>query len=446
MSNGQNNKGQNRPQQQPQAPNKNQAPQQQQTGNEEGQPITPAREERRATLAILGAGPVGLEAALIASKLKLDYMWFERGKVGDHIARWGHLETHAPMKTLVSEIGLEEISKNGMDEFLVNLEEPAQGKTWRDGYLSLLLETPLLSGKLETGVEAVAAGRDQRLREDPRTPRDPVGPFRIYTRGPENRENHVLADAVIDCTGVLGTPRPFGKSGLPAPGEATCRDRISYQVDDILGNDKKKYADKTVMVVGAGISAATAITQLVEMAKDHEATWIVWLARRPSTLPVRRIPQDPLKGRDAIAAAANHIACRAEGHVEFHSGAWIDRLENQGNDKPVKVTATVGGREMTWEVDRIISLCGYQPSRLLNRELRMPWETTLDLPPTGIESREQELNPGPTTEEPGWYVLGSKSYGRASGFEVRTGFRQVRQAMAEILRVRLQEINKRLAA
>ena len=132
--------------------------------------------------------------------------------------------------------------------------------------------------------------------------------------------------------------------------------------------------------------------------------------------------------------------------MEFHHGAWVDRLENEGQDKPVKVTALVNGKELSWDVDRILSLCGYQPSRLLNRELRMPWETTLDLPPTGIESREQDLSPGPSGEEPGWYVLGSKSYGRASGFEVKTGFRQVRAVMAEILRVRPQEIAKRLAA
>jgi thioredoxin reductase len=444
MSNGNNQKGQNRPPQQ-QAPQQAQKPAPQPAAEPEV-PNTQPREERRASLVILGAGPVGVEAALVASRLKLDFLWFEKAQVGEHLNRWGHLATHAPMKPLVSEIGLEEIRKNNMDEFLVNLDEPATGKAFRDGYLSLLLETPQLSGKLEAGVEAVAAGRDNRLREDPRGPRDPIGPFRLFVRGPNNKEEHILADAVIDCTGVLATPRPLGKAGLPAPGENACRDRISYFVEDILGADLKKFADRTVMVVGAGISAATAITQLAEMAKEHEATWVVWLTRRPSTLPVRRIPQDPLKGRDAIAAAANHIACRAEGHIEFHSGAWIDRMENQGNDKPVKVFATIGGKEIAWEVDRILSLCGYQPSRLLNRELRMPWETTLDLPPTGIDSREQELNPGPATEEPGWYVLGSKSYGRASGFEVRTGYRQVRQAMAEILRVRLQEITKRLAA
>ena len=443
MSNGNIQKGQNRPQQQQQPQRQNAPPPE---PVEAETPVSQPKVERRATLAILGAGPVGVEAALVASRLKLDFMWFEKGQAGDHLAKWGHLQTHAPAKTMVSELGLEEIRKNSMEEFLVNLEEPATGKAFRDGYLSLLLETPLLSGKLEVGVEAIAAGRDNRLREDSRGPRDPIGPFRLLVRGPNNQEQHVLADAVIDCTGVLATPRPMGKGGLPAPGESACKDRIAYLVEDITGADRKKFADRTVMVVGAGISAATAVNQLAEIAKEHEATWVVWLCRRPSTLPVRRIPQDPLKVRDAIAAAANHIACRPEGNLEFHASAWIDRLEFQGNDKPVKVYAIIGGKEQMWEVDRILSLCGYQPSRLLNRELRMTWETSLDLPPTGLDSREQELNPGPPTEEPGWYVLGSKSYGRASGFEVRAGYRQVRQAMAEILRVRLPEIAKRLAA
>ena len=70
-------------------------------------------DEQRATLAILGAGPVGLEAALVAARLKIDFIWLERGQAGEHLNRWGHLQTHAPLRTLVSEIGLEELHKDG---------------------------------------------------------------------------------------------------------------------------------------------------------------------------------------------------------------------------------------------------------------------------------------------------------------------------------------------
>ena len=77
-------------------------------------------DEQRATLAILGAGPVGLEAALVAARLKIDFIWLERGQAGEHLNRWGHLQTHAPLRTLVSEIGLEELHKAGVEEFILD--------------------------------------------------------------------------------------------------------------------------------------------------------------------------------------------------------------------------------------------------------------------------------------------------------------------------------------
>jgi hypothetical protein len=43
------------------------------------------------------------------------------------------------------------------------------------------------------------------------------------------------------------------------------------------------------------------------------------------------------------------------------------------------------------------------------------------------------LSPGPVTSEPGWYTIGSKSYGRASGFLVSTGYRQAALALAREL-------------
>ena len=47
-------------------------------------------------IAILGGGPVGLEAALYASALQLPFTVFERGRVGEHLRRWGHVRLFSP--------------------------------------------------------------------------------------------------------------------------------------------------------------------------------------------------------------------------------------------------------------------------------------------------------------------------------------------------------------
>ena len=42
-------------------------------------------------IAILGGGPTGIEAALFAARRGFDVQLYERGKVGEHVANWGHV-------------------------------------------------------------------------------------------------------------------------------------------------------------------------------------------------------------------------------------------------------------------------------------------------------------------------------------------------------------------
>src|SRR6266851_1988222 len=47
-------------------------------------------------IAVLGAGPIGLEAGLYARQLKLPFTIFEQGRIGEHVWRWGHVRLFSP--------------------------------------------------------------------------------------------------------------------------------------------------------------------------------------------------------------------------------------------------------------------------------------------------------------------------------------------------------------
>src|SRR5437764_4731494 len=47
-------------------------------------------------IAIIGAGPIGLEAGLYARTLDLPVTLYERGRVGEHLRRWGHVRLFSP--------------------------------------------------------------------------------------------------------------------------------------------------------------------------------------------------------------------------------------------------------------------------------------------------------------------------------------------------------------
>ena len=56
-------------------------------------------------IAILGAGPIGLEAALYAAALKLPFTVYERGRVGEHLHQWGHVRLFSPFGMNTTPLG-----------------------------------------------------------------------------------------------------------------------------------------------------------------------------------------------------------------------------------------------------------------------------------------------------------------------------------------------------
>jgi thioredoxin reductase len=222
------------------------------------------------------------------------------------------------------------------------------------------------------------------------------------------------ADLVFDCTGTYGRHAWIGDGGIPAAGEIAAEKQVAYGVDDVLGRRKAQYAGKSVIVVGGGYSAATTICALAQLAEENPATWVIWLARGPRSAPLVRNPADPLRERDRLAARANNLATRGDGNVEFHPQVLIDEVTSHGADRGFRVVGRVNGKPMTWEVDRVIGNLGYLPDAALTRELHVG-----------------EFAGGAIRQpEPGYYLLGMKSFGRDSNFLLKRGFEQVKEVLA----------------
>jgi thioredoxin reductase len=56
-------------------------------------------------VAVLGAGPIGLEAALYARTLQLPVAVYERGRVGEHLHAWGHVRLFSPFGMNTTTLG-----------------------------------------------------------------------------------------------------------------------------------------------------------------------------------------------------------------------------------------------------------------------------------------------------------------------------------------------------
>lgn len=396
-------------------------------------------------IAILGAGPIGLEAALYARSLGLAVTVYERAQVGEYVRRWGHVRLFSPFGMNVTSLGRAAIlAENRGHEFPADTA-CVTGREHLATYLDPLAKTSPLRDTLRRDTRVLAIGRRGLLKEDePGDPKRSRQPFRLLIREGNKREQIEEADVVLDCTGTYGHHRWAGEGGIPAVGEIAAEPHIAYGLEDVLGERRATYAGKTVLVLGGGYSAAATVANLAALAEQQGDTWAIWLARGAGTQPLPRIANDPLRERDRLAVRANTLATRGDGNVEFHNQAVLEAVECVDQNKGFKITARCAGKQRTWDVDRLIANVGYTPDTSLYRELQIH-ECYATLGPMNLAAAllkqhtadclRVSASGGNTLRnpEPNFFILGVKSYGRNSNFLLRAGFEQVRAVFALIV-------------
>lgn len=389
--------------------------------------------KRKGRIAIIGAGPIGLEAAVAANDGGYEVHVYERGEVGDAVRRWGHVRMFSPLGLNVSMRGLERVRQTG-----AALPAPGTiltGTEYVAHYLVPLSES--LGENIHTNVEVAAIGRSEFLKHELiGSPQRCDAPFRLLLRRGA-REWTEQADIVFDCSGTFSTPNHLGDGGMPAIGESACKALISHGAPDVLGRLRWIFENRRVLVIGSGHSAATAIRDLATLRKTAPETSIIWSTRRSMSPPFQRIEDDPLPERDELLAQANALV---ESHrVDFRRDSSVLALE--AGKAGVKVTLANSSGTESVVIDRIIAAVGYRPDLDLTRELQAKTcyatEGSYNLAAAllgeaggdcmAVESFGVETLTHP---EPGFFALGMKSYGRAPDFLIRTGREQIESVLA----------------
>ncbi len=361
--------------------------------------------EQPTRVTVIGAGPIGLEAALYAKTCGLPVAVYDRGGIADHVRRWGHVRMFTPFGLNSTSLGLKTLRHEKPSRTFPAEGDVVTGREFRDSYLVPLGESEQLLESLHLEHSVLHIGRSASGRG-----------FRLLVRDAKGQERIDGADVVLDCAGVYGTSNWLGDGNIPAVGEIAARSHIAPGVEDIAGERKGHYAGRSIALIGGGYSAATTILALAALAEDHPATWVFWISRGPRGQPLPRIANDPFKERDRLAAKANSLATRCDGNLEFHPQTVLDEVTSHGPDKGFRVAGRSNGKPVLWEVERVIANVGYRPSPAMTAALQVD-------EPTGKFA----------TREPGYFVLGAKSWGRDSSFLLRDGFEQIRQMFATMM-------------
>lgn len=385
-------------------------------------------------LAILGAGPIGLEAALAAAEAGIPFTLYEAAPaVGGNVAAWQHVRLFTPWRMNVSERMRRHLELG--EDALSETDCPTGGELLAE-LLQPLAELPEVRPHVRLGTRVLAIGREGLLKHEEIASAERAGRrFRLLLRDGEGREWNEHADWVLDCTGTYGHPNWLGDGGIPAPGESANAERIDRMIPDVAA-DPGEWAGKTVLLAGAGHSAQTAARDLAELAREAPGTRVVWALRKASNCWGAGA-EDLLPERARLDAAAAALAAGASPAVEIRRQVTVDSLERRNGQ--IVVTLGRDGQREQVAVDRVLALVGGVGDHSLYRQLQVhecyatggPMKLSAalfgsagsaasDCLAQTSHGAEALQNP-----EPGFFILGSKSYGRHNSFLLRVGYQQV---------------------
>jgi len=372
------------------------------------------------TLVVVGAGPMGLEAALGALERGFDVTVLEKGRVGENLRRYGATRLFSPFAMNVSARARALLRPAGPapDELLTGDEMATR-------VLEPLARSPVLSGRIRTGHSVTAIGRARMTRRDlPGHPLRGERPFRILVDTPRGEE--VLeADAVLDASGVYGRPAAVGVGGIPARGERAL-DGALIQRLDALQAALPELAAKDVLLVGHGHSAAGALASIAALADPPR---VLWATRSPNRRPCVEVAADPLPERARVTAYANDLASDPPDFLTVERRAGVESFAPREGRVEVMLSGGRGGI-----FDAVLGFTGYRP------DLSFLSELALDVSPasegaagiaralagvTDCLSVPRVSATDLASGEPAFHLVGAKSYGRLPTFLLRDGIDQL---------------------
>ncbi len=324
-------------------------------------------------LVIVGAGPIGLEAAIRAKRAGLRYLVLDKGPVVSAIARYPTYMTFFTTSERL-EIG---------GHPLVTATDKATRKEALD-YYRKVVQNEALQVRTFTAVRTLA-------------PRAAAAGFDVHTRDERGTTATLHARAVMLATGYFDNPKRLGVPGEDLP-------HVSHYFDEA-----HPHYGRDVTIVGAGSSAADAALDL------HRAGARVTMVHRGADFrhSLKYWIRPNLENRVKEGSITAHFHSRVRAITD--DAVLIDE---QPPGQPTQ--------RLRIPTQRTFLLTGYVASPELLHQAGVR---------TDPETCAAELDPDTfETNVPGLYCIGSAGFGsRTSDVFIENGLRHAERAVAHLL-------------
>jgi thioredoxin reductase len=380
---------------------------------------------------VIGAGPQGLAAATHVLERGDTPLVLEAGDgPGAAVAEWAHVRLFSPWPEIIDPAAQRLLTPTG---WAVPVDGYPTGGEWIERYLAPLAAA--LGEQVRYGVRVT--GLSRRGRDRLVSAGREGQPFTVHLVDHVGTESRLEARAVVDASGTWTLPNPAGADGLPAVGERAAASAGVLTYRPPTPRQVESFSGSHVVVVGSGHSALTVVNDLAAAARTSVGTRVTWVLRRGLVGDTfGGGTADELPQRGALGMRAGQAV--EDGLVQMVTGFRTEAVEQTAAGV---VLVSEDSRRLE-PADHVVTLTGFRPDLSFLSEMRLDLDPVLQAPRQLAAEIDPNLHscgsvsPHGAAElaqpEPGLYLVGMKSYGRAPTFLALTGYEQVRSVAAEL--------------
>lgn len=403
-----------------------------------------------ATIAIIGGGPLGVEAALYARFLGYFVMLSDQRKVGDSLTGWNQAAFRNATDDLLMQsstagedagvpcwrdcttpLGLAALEAQAGSAALPPVAGPVNYRDYVDKYLIPVARTDLLYDSIQVHARVVSVSRVGCSPQDSCSlERRSEQEFRLLIDSKNRGEFTQLADIVLDCSGMFSSRRGLASGGSPAIGEGLHTNQMFLGKCDVRGTRRERFAGKHCLLFGSNLEACANALELLELAQAVPTTKLTWVI--PKRLGTKGFQlATNLLSASAIPPTVQTLIDRAKHAIDNELdhlvplAAWgIEALNYNDLHWTIKLQTT---EDETLQVAADVFINCAEPSthRRYLAELRV--DARLDTEAAPLDTLLDTL-----TAEPHYYQLGQRAVGPTRMCTLQAGFAQIRQTFAAI--------------
>ena len=236
--------------------------------------------ESPATIAIIGGGPVGIEAGIYARFLGYFVSIIEERRIAHRMLDWNDRPLAVDVSQCTTSLGHAAILAQYPDYVRRRPDEIYTGKSYAEEYLLPLAKTDLLFDDIHFLSPVSDVSRVQTYVSDAIEPQERCNDeFRIVVEGRHRGTWVSRADVVLDCRGAAQKWSGIGPGGGQAIGEAKVRDSFMKHTPRDRKFELKQIAGKRVCLIGQTIRAVQFATEFVALCSGNQDMRLHWVVR-----------------------------------------------------------------------------------------------------------------------------------------------------------------------